>query len=167
MDKKDMINQQKKRIAAIDVLIILLLMLCIAGVAVRIAVGENGLFSNDEKGSYIISYVIEGEKDEYSNYFTEGREFFFENGESFGTLSGNATFTPARIIGENSRGEAVINYATDGSVDITGTFLSRGTMTESGFLLNSNTYLAPNMTVMVVSSDITAEITVTDITKAP
>ena len=39
-----MINQQKKRIAAIDVLIILLLMLCIAGVAVRIAVGENGLF---------------------------------------------------------------------------------------------------------------------------
>ena len=167
MNNKENINQQKKKIAAVDVLIILLLMLCLAGVAVRIAVGENGLFSKDEKGSYMVSYVIEGENDEYSSYFSEGAEFYLENGDRFGTLSGNATFTPARIIGENSRGEAVISYASDGTVDISGTFLVRGTMTQSGFLLNSNTYIAPNMTVTVGSSDITATITVTDIVKAP
>ena len=167
MNNKEINNQPKKKIAAIDVLIVLLLMLCVAGVAVRIAVGENGLFSGEEKGSYVVSYVIEGEKDEYSNYFSEGAEFFLENGDRFGSLSGNATFTPAKILGENSRGEAVISYAADGTVDITGTFLVKGTLSESGFLLNSNTYIAPNMTVTVVSSDITATITVTDITKAP
>jgi len=167
MNNKENIKRSKVKIAAVDVLIVLLLILCLAGVCVRIAVGENGLFSGEEKGSYIVSYVIEGEKDEYSSYFSEGCEFYLENGDRFGALSGNATFTPAKIIGENSRGEAVISYADDGTVDITGTFLVRGTMTESGFLLNSNTYIAPNMTVTVRSSDITSNITVTDITKAP
>ena len=167
MNNKDYIDQSKKRIAAVDVLIVLLLILCLAGIAVRIAIGENGLFSKDEKGSYIVSYVIEGEKDEYSSCFSEGCEFYLENGDRFGTLSGNATFTPAKIIGENSRGEAVISYASDGTVDITGALLVSGTMTESGFLLNSNTYIAPNMTVTVQSSDISSEITITDIAKLP
>ncbi|MBQ3526969.1 MAG: hypothetical protein IJA52_00225 [Clostridia bacterium] len=167
MNNKANTNQPQKRIAAVDILIILLLVLCLAGVAVRIAIGENGLFSREEKGSYAVSYIIEGEKDEYSSCFSEGCEFFLESGDRFGTLSGNATFTPAKILSENSRGEAVISYATDGTVDITGTFIVDGTMTESGFLLNSNTYIAPNMTVTVQSTDIIARITVTDITKAP
>jgi len=80
MNNKENIKRSKVKIAAVDVLIVLLLILCLAGVCVRIAVGENGLFSGEEKGSYIVSYVIEGEKDEYSSYFSEGCEFYLENG---------------------------------------------------------------------------------------
>ncbi|MBQ2730073.1 MAG: hypothetical protein IJF69_04800 [Clostridia bacterium] len=165
MNKKDEIKT-KKKIAAIDVLIVLLLLFCIAGIGVRIAVGDSGMFAKENRGEYVVSYVIEGEEDQYSSFFSEGSAFYLENGEMFGTLTGNATFTPAAVRSENSRGEYVHGYASDGTVDIKGTAIVKGTMTETGFLLNSNTYIAPNMTLTVSSSDITVKLLITDITKA-
>ncbi len=165
MNKKDEIKN-KKKFAAIDLLIIILLVVCLAGIVIRIAVGENLFFQKDSKGEYTVSYVVYEEADEYSNLFSSGKEFYLENGEYFGKLSGNATFTPAEIHSQNSRGEYVHGYADDGTVDIKGSFTVEGTMTETGFLLNANTYIAPNMTITVSSSDITVELLITDIAKA-
>ncbi len=164
MNKKEEIKN-KKKIAAVDVMIAVLIVLCIAGLIIRIAVGDSGLFSGG-KGEYIVSYVVRGEDDEYSPYFSEGREFFLESGESFGTLIADAELPPAEVYEETPTGELKLYYATDGMVDFKGTVLVKGTMTDSGFLLNSNTYIAPNMTITVASSDITVELLITDITKA-
>lgn len=166
MNNKENI-QKKRRATAVDILIAVMLLLCLAGIGVRIAVGDGGLFSSDKKGTYLVSYTVCAERDEFTNCYSEGREFYLENGDTFGTLTGNATFTPAEMLTENSRGEAVLGYATDGTVDVSGTFLVKGTMTDSGFLLNSNTYIAANMTLTVSSADITSEIIITDIVKAP
>ena len=164
MNKKEEIKS-KRKIAAVDIMILLLLLLCIGGIAVRIVVGDSGLMSGT-KGDYIVSYVVKAENDEYSPYFTEGHEFFLESGEAFGTLIADAELPPAEIYEENADGELKLYYAADGTVDFKGTILVRGIMTDSGFLLNSNTYIAPNMTITVASSDITVELLITDITKA-
>ena len=164
MNKKEEIKS-KRKIAAVDIMIGLLLLLCIAGIVIRIVIGDSGLFSGG-KGDYIVSYVVRGEDEEYSPYFTEGKEFFLESGESLGTLVADAELPPAEIYEENANGELKLYYATDGTVDFKGTLLCKGTMTDSGFLLNSNTYIAPNMTITVASSDITVELLITDITKA-
>ncbi|MBE6586969.1 MAG: DUF4330 family protein [Ruminococcaceae bacterium] len=164
MNKKEEIKS-KKKIAAVDVMIAILLILCVAGIVIRVAVGDSGIFASG-KGEYIVSYVVRGEDDEYSPYFAEGREFFLESGEKFGTLIADAELPPAEIYEENPNGDLELYYAQDGTVDFKGTLLVKGTMTDSGFLLNSNTYIAPNMTVTVSSSDITVELLITDITKA-
>ena len=165
MNNKDEIKT-KKKIAAVDILIVMLVLLCIAGIVIRIAVGESSLFSKDNRGEYTVSYVITGEQDENSAFFAEGKQFFLESGEAFGTLTGSPAFTPAVISSENSRGEYVQSYSSDGTVDIRGTATVIGTMTDTGFLLNSNTYIAPNMSITVSSSDITVKLLITDITKA-
>jgi len=145
-------------------MIAILLLLCIVGIIVRIALGDSGLFQQGQKGEYIVSYVIKGESDEYKPYFTEGREFFLDSGERFGTLNSDALLNPSQIYTENAEGQYVITPAPDGTVDFKGTALVSGIMTDSGFLLNSGTYIAPNMTLTVSNSDITVELTVTDIT---
>ena len=165
MNTKDEIKS-KKKIAAVDILIIILILLRLGGIVLRIMAGEGGVFAGDGKGEYTVSFTVNGQPDEYSSYFSEGTEFAFEGGEPFGAVAGNATFTPAELHSENSRGEYVHGYASDGTVDIKGTMTVKGTMTDSGFLINSNTYIAPNMTVTVSSPDITVTLTVTDITKA-
>ena len=164
MNKKEEIKS-KRKIAAVDIMIFILVILCIGGIVIRIALGDSSLFSGT-KGDYIVSYVVKGEDDEYSPYFTEGSEFFLESGESLGTLIADAELPPAEIYEENADGELKLYYAADGTVDFKGTLLVKGIMTDSGFLLNSNTYIAPNMTITVASSDITVELLITDITKA-
>lgn len=164
MNTKDEIK--KRKVAAVDIFIAVLLLMCIIAVVIRIFMGERAFFTGDTKGEYTVSYTVTGAADEYSSFFSEGKKFCLESGEDFGILAGNATFTPAEIYTENSRGESVHGYASDGSVDIKGTVTVSGTMTDSGFLLNSSTYIAPNMTLTVSSADITVDILITDITKA-
>ena len=160
------VQKNKKRISAVDVMIVILLLLCASGIIVRVIIGENSLFSKESKGDYIVSYVIPGYQDEYSDYFSQGCEFYLEDGELLGSLTGNATFTPAEIHTENSAGEYVSGYASDGTVDVKGSVLVKGTMTDSGFVLSSGTYIAPNMTLTAFSSDITVRMLITDIAKA-
>lgn len=157
-------NEDKKRIAAADAFIILLLLLSIAAVAVRITVGSGGLLSSNERGEFLVSYVVSGTKSEYSDAFSAGREFYLESGEKFGVLREGAVFTPAKIYTENADGICRAVYASDGTVDIKGTAAVRGTMTDSGFLLGGSRYIAANLPLTISSSDITVTITVTDIT---
>ena len=159
-------QKNKKRIAAFDIMIAVLLLLCIAGIVLRMVMGETSLFSKDAKGDYVVSYVIHQVQDEYSDFFSKGCEFYLENGDALGTLTDKPAFTPAEIHSENSRGEYVLAYATDGQSDLKGTMLVKGTMTQSGFMLNSDTYIAPNMTLTVSSPDITVEMIITDIAPA-
>lgn len=159
-------TEKRRRFAAIDALIIILLMLCVAGIAVRTVTGSVGLFSGSGSGSYLVSYSVSGLRGDYSEYFTEGKEFFLENGDSFGVLSKDAVFTPARLYGENSDGVYVASYATDGRVDVKGTAVCRGKMTDNGFMLGGKVYAAANSQFTISSGDIKVTITVTDIAKA-
>ena len=81
-------------------------------------------------------------------------------------LSKDAVFTPARLYGENSDGVYVASYATDGRVDVKGTAVCRGKMTDNGFMLGGKVYAAANSQFTVSSGDIKVTITVTDIAKA-
>lgn len=158
--------KKDKKTAAADAFIIVLLLICIAALGVRIALGSGDLLSSDGSGEYLVSYTVSGIKGEYSELFSEGKEFYLEDGERLGELRSGAVFTPAKTYTENSEGELKVTYATDGTVDVKGAALVRGAMTESGFLLGGNRYIAANMPLSVSSTDITVTITVTDIIPA-
>lgn len=163
MNKKERIKKGR-RITAVDIMIFLLLILCIAGIIVRIAFGNSSLFHKNEQKEYLVSYVVNGLSDKYHPYFTEGSVFSLESGETFGTLITDANLTNTTIRTEDADGRLVEKPATDDIKDFRGDILVKGTMTDSGFLLNSRTYIAPNMTLTVSSPNITVELLITDIT---
>ncbi len=154
-----------QRYTAADVFLWLLLLLCIVGIGIRIAVGDRNVFTKEKSGEYLISYVVTDLRSEYSDYFSEGMEYYLEDGTLFGALTGDAVFTPTREYLEDENGQYVVSYSSNGRVDVKGTAKVEGVMTERGFMLKNRMYLAANMSLTIYSTEITAEILITDIPK--
>ena len=92
-------------------------------------------------------------------------EYYLEDGTPFGSLTGDAVFTPTREYLEDENGQYVASYNSSGRVDVKGTAKVEGVMTERGFMLEDKMYLAANMPLTVYSTEMTAEILITDISK--
>lgn len=169
MGRGQNMNNETKRgrplgASAADVFLWLLLLLCIAAVAVRIVLGEGGGIALTRQENYLLSYSAAGVRGEYSDAFSDGTEYYLEDGTYFGKLTGEAVLTPMREYLENSHGVYVVSYRSDGRMDVKGAAQVRGAMTERGFLLGGETYIAPNMRLTLYSATATVEILVTDIT---
>ncbi len=155
----------KKRVAAIDIFVILLLCCAVFGVGFKVFAGNVGLFAGAEE-EYYVSYVIEAADSEIGKLITSGTSFYFEeNGAHFGKAEGNIITTPARIYNENSKGEYILGYSTGAQVDITGTFSVRGKMTDEGFVCGGE-YVAAGMKIRLKGNGISQTVLITDISKA-
>lgn len=154
----------KKRVAAIDIVIILLLVCAVVGVGFKVFAGNVGLFAgNDEE--YYISYVIEGADSDMGKLITNGTMLYSDNDEYFGAVVGDVITTPAKIYNENSDGEYVLGYSSGSHIDIAGTLSVRGKMTEKGFV-HSGDYYAAGMRIKLYGGGAAPEILITDIVKA-
>ncbi len=158
-------TKKLRQYSAADVFLWLLLLMCIAGIGIRIAAGTRSIFTKETPGEYLVSYVITDMRSEYSDYFSEGMEYYLEDGTPFGSLTGDAVFTPTREYLEDENGQYVASYNSSGRVDVKGTAKVEGIMTEQGFMLEDKMYLAANMSLTVYSTEMMAEILITDISK--
>ncbi len=157
-------SYSKKRFAAIDAFVILLLCCAVFGVGFKVFAGNAGLFVSAEE-EYSISYIIEAADSEMGKLITSGSKFYFEkDDELFGTVTGNVITTPARVYNENSKGEYVLGYSTGEQVDISGNFSVRGKMTENGFLCGGD-YIAPGMEIHLRGNGASIKVLITDISK--
>ena len=154
----------KKRVSAIDVVIILLLLCAVVGVGFRVFAGNAGLFAGNEE-EYYVSYVIEGADSDMSKLITSGMRLYSDNDKYFGAVVGDVITTPARIYNENSNGEYVLGYSSGSHIDIAGTLSVRGKMTDKGFV-HSGEYYSAGMRLKLYGGGASPEILITDIVKA-
>ena len=158
-------NGTKRRISAIDVLIVLLLLAAVVGVGFKVFAGNVGLFAGETQ-EYYVSYVVEGADSQISKYITEGSGFYTEDGTAFGTVTGDVITTPAKIYNMNSNGEYVVSYSSGGEKeDISGTFLVRASETEKGIVCGEK-YISAGMRVSLTGNGVSVEILITDVVKA-
>lgn len=135
--------KQKKHIkfAALDAVLIVLILSSLAAVCVRIFIGEEGFFPEDAKteGTYAVVLVPDDENsDKLMEEMKIGDEVYLTSGEILGKVaSATSKSTQAHV---------------------------SGIMTDSGFLMNGTFYLAPNMKLELSLEEETAHVTVTDIT---
>lgn len=163
----------RKKLNALDIFIILAVIMCITAVGIRIYMGDKGDIpgkASVEIEDYIVSFLVLNIRETSADSFVDGDTFIVPpNGEVFGKLINTPSFTPAEMYIENDEGQYILTYSTqegdDARIDVRGTFLVSGSMTEEGFLLNGKTYIAPNKTI-TIQGKINVNITVTDITKA-
>lgn len=134
-------NQKSKRFAALDAVLIVLILTAVVLCGIRIVLAEDGLFPQDTeiKGSFSVSFRPEDiAESDFEKDLRTGIYVYLSSGEIMGQI-------------------------TDIEPDLA-TVSVAGTMTDSGFLLNDTFYLAPNMSLEIRSLDKTVTVTVTDIT---
>ncbi len=173
MPKENTSAKRKIKCNAVDYFIIIAIVLCIAGVGLRIAIGNAGgsLSSPVEMEDYILSFHIADIRNTSTEYLDAGEQFYIKSTEQyFGEIADSITVTPALFYVENSEGHYVQTYAPENGdatrVDVTGTMRVSGYMGEHGFLLGGNTNLAANKEVTLRNKNLEVKIVVTGIEKA-
>ncbi len=170
-------TRSKKRFNTVDVIIVVLLALCLAGVALRFILIRNtpdDVTSPDiEYKKYYVTYMIREERWSMVDYLEkDGVMFrFYDSNNDFGVTTGSVNATNALKRYYNEKGEyvSVYNMAEEESVarcDISGSFLVEGKYTEDGvFIIKDSEYspISLNKAVQLRSDEMIVGFTVTDI----
>jgi hypothetical protein len=172
MQKTTAKEKKKTKLNAVDYFIIIAVILCIAGVGLRVMIERNGgsLSSPITMEEYIVSFKIENIRNTSTEYLEEGEQFYLDTTKQyFGEIVGSVSVTPALYFIEDINGSYIQAYAPENGdatrVDAAGTMRVSGYMSENGFLLGGTSMLAPNKKLMIRSKNLQVEITVTGIEK--
>ncbi|MBQ7599709.1 MAG: hypothetical protein IJU57_03440 [Clostridia bacterium] len=167
-------NETKRKLGALDIFIIVIAVLLIAGIGVRFFLTRNSnVNEKTDLEEYIVSFKIMDIRDTSAqNYFNPGTNFYVDqDGSFFGTLQEGLRVSDAKRYYYLDSGEVItsLNNATGDlyRVDVEGSFKVSGiTAADGKFLLNGNTYIAENKEVKVYSKYLSVMLLITSVTKA-
>jgi hypothetical protein len=172
-------TETKKRVGVLDFFIILVLILCVAGIAMRFIFklnhpqDESFVAVNTEE--YYVSYISRNVRNSVPEYLTEDTEFrFAASNEVFGYPFRTPTVQPAekRYVGSDGTQYKVPNLPNDDRTDrndVFGMFKVKGKMNADGVLQvdGSTNIISLNKEYTVRSDILVFKFTVVGITKAP
>ena len=160
-------NGKKVKFNATDVLIILLILACIASVCYKAFFAES-LAPESDLSEYRIYFKIDDIKSTSLAYFVPGDNVrLTSSDEKVGMLEGIVQSLLA-VGAYNDNGEEVFYPSIDKSNDETrysvyGNITVKGKMTDGGFLLGGERYIAPNSTLAIITEHIETEIKIISI----
>ncbi len=154
-------KERKIRFNIIDFLIVIAVIACIVGIALRYNVADRiGVKSNTDTAE--VSFIVRDIKQSSADALITGDTFYWtQNGVELGVLTSKST-TPAAIVSENSKGEAVVVYS-DYAVDATGVLTCVGTLTDDGFMIGGTQFVAPGKEMEINSKQVKVLVLITDV----
>ncbi len=156
-------NATGKRINAADIMMILLFVICIAGMVLRFGFMDKIEQRASDKQA-TVSFIIEGVSNTSAAYLEAGDIVYFSDGEMLiGDVASVNTPEPCTVYYHTDDGSIMSYPSVDGKVNISGTLSVKGSLTERGFLLDGTTYIAPNMNLWVKSQKISVSMLITNI----
>ncbi len=152
-----------KRINSADVMILILCIICIGGMVLRLGVMDKIEHDATAKAA-TVSVLIEGISSTSRNCLVEGDDVYFsKSGARLGTVSSILSVTPSIVYEPSDDGTLTQHQSVDGKIDVRAVLSVEGSMTESGFLLDGTTYIAPNMAIPIKTAGLSVTVLVTDI----
>lgn len=144
MDKKqDFSGKFRFRFNVIDLLIVLIVLACVIGLAIRLGTVKE--YSADENlKSYALYFTVTNIAYTSEDAFVVGDTVTItEGGIVLGQFAGLESILPAEFFARDSEGNLItVNYPETTRIDVTGRIESRGVMSENGYLVNGTTYIA-------------------------
>ena len=162
-------ESRRGRFNVIDALIILLVLLCIAGVIYRFNVID-GIGISDVNKEYRIYFEIEDIRNTSVGSLVPGDAVrLASTGEKIGTFDEIVQNIPA-LATYNEEGKGIYyppendeNKFDETRYYVTGYMSVKGRMTDTGFLLNGKTYIASNSTMNILTEHISVTIKVINV----
>lgn len=162
-------NEKSKKVHfnVIDLVIVVLIVACIAGVFVRKAL-INSFDASPDLEKAEISFLTLNVRYTSADYFTSGKEVYISaNSLKLGEFMKGFTITPAeKYIAEDDGKIIKVNYPENTQIDVRGKILSEGKWTDEGFLVDGNYYIAAGSNVEIQTDNFCVNILITDISKA-
>lgn len=158
----------KLRFNIVDLVLIIAVLACIAGVYLRFHFSEE-FGVNHVQNEYAVSFEVKNIRYTSVDAFPTGDNVYLQSSRKLlGTIIGIDSTSPSQMIYTDYSGNVKqIYYPEDSRIDLTGRIAARGTLTERGFMLDGNTYLAPGASYLVLTPHINVTLTITDIQPMP
>lgn len=157
-------SSERTAFNAIDLAIVLLIIICGVGIFFRYDMENKIAQGNGE--SYEVEFVCEKVRYTTSDYLNVGDKLYFADSLTlFGTVQGTLVNRPSFEEVIQGGKNITAYYPQDTMIDIVGSITVTGTMTENGFLVSGNTYIAPNSLVKVSGKYVDLEIRVLSLKK--
>lgn len=157
-EKKD-----ARRLNSADVFVILLCIVCIIGIVLRFGVLET-IENNSRSEAATLTVLIEGISSTSKDYFVSGDTVYLTDRDMrLGTLGSIVSVTPSTYYEYAQDGSIVEMQSVNGRIDVRAVISIEGCLTDSGFLLDGTTYIAPNMTLSINTYSVSVTALVTDI----
>jgi len=160
-----------RRVSILDVFVVILLILCVAGLIVRVAVGKDGALPEGapESGEWAVTFEIPSLKASSGDGFPAGALLYTEDGDIFGTISDQVSVTPAKIYTEDEDGRFVLTYSgSEGDnslVDIRGTATVEGYEVDYGFFAGGKVLASPGCELTLHTDTATVKARIQDIVR--
>jgi len=152
-DRKPKINHSKTKFNVVDVIVIVLIIACIGGIYVRYNLIDKIGISSQLK-SYEITFNSSDLR--YTSLIAFQKDATVINrstGEKIGIFKEIETTSPSSVYVTNSDGTMEkVYYPENTKIDVKGKIIVKGIMTDNGFLLDGNYYLA-NGSVLDISTE--------------
>lgn len=160
-----MVKKKRTAFGVLDVFIILLVVVCAAGVAARyILTDEKGILARTpERTSAAVQVLITSIEGTSSDYFSEGGTLTVGEGNETGEIR-TVTVTPAEYYKENEYGGLEIAYhdGENGKIDIRCTLIVGGYYRDGIFLLGGEETVIPGGSVKLTGGGITVTALIID-----
>ena len=163
-------KREKRRANSADVMIVLLFVLAVAGMVLRFGFLER-IEQRAVSTEATVSVLIEGISKSSADLIKEGDMLrFSDSGEEIGVIS-TPVIESSELIFYTDNGEIMVvpsvveidNAEADDKVNVRLQITVKGEMTESGFMLNSKVYIAPNKTLYAETDALATSMTVVNI----
>ena len=151
--KQNPSTEMKLRFNVIDVIIVLIALSCVIGLILRFG-NVGGLSSMENFKTYDVYFSVSNIAYTSEDAFVQGDTVrLVESGAVLGEFAGLESILPAEFFARDESGNLiVVNYPEATRIDVTGRIVSRGVMSDNGYLLNGTTYIAAG-TEYAVQSD--------------
>ncbi len=157
-------GEAKKKINALDILIIVVLIFCVVSIAFRYYKGEKSeSYSTD--GKYAISFTVNDIRYTTADAFVKGDKVYVAWDDRFiGTFERLDSTNPAAYYATSPKdGVVKVYYPEDTRIDVTGTIISEGYMNDDGFFAGGTYFLAPGKGLTIYTGHLYLDITLGNI----
>ncbi|MEE0970704.1 MAG: DUF4330 family protein [Clostridia bacterium] len=153
-----------KRINALDFVIIVIIVFCVASFVMRFQKGEE-LASYASEGKYEISFLVNDVRYTTADAFVKGDRVYVATDDHYiGTFEHLDSNNPAAYYAETPEEGIVKVYYPEGTrVDLTGTIISNGFMNDDGYFAGGSYFLAPGKRMTIYTGHVYVEVVLTDI----
>lgn len=156
-------EKTKGRFNVIDLLIIVIVLGCIAGIVYRYNLVDR-LIVDSTRDEVTVRFVTASVSKDIDEKLSDGDEFYIESsGEKFGTLTGHSS-TDNSYVASDDNGRPVISYNKE-LRDIEGTISCRGVMRDEGFFIGGTQFVAPGSELVIESVNVRISVIITEISR--
>lgn len=161
-----MTNKKKIGFNALDMVIVVVLVLCVAMIGFRF-IRSSDLAADTQTGKYRVTFLISNVSDGTRDALVAGDSVFsLLNDAYIGKLEGIDTISPAFEFLDNGKGSFEKVYYPDGTkIDITGTIIAEGAVNDDGFFASGSFFLSPGRTLEIYTGHIQVTILITGISE--